>query len=64
KTLKKLVRKGYLVKEMGQPLSERGGRSRYFYRLTKSGAAALEEISKVHASVWSGVNGIALGENK
>ena len=59
KTLKKLNSKGYVRKKQSEPLSERGGRSKYFYEITKDGLAALEEIKKVQASVWAGVTKLA-----
>ncbi|MFC1725370.1 PadR family transcriptional regulator [candidate division KSB1 bacterium] len=59
KTLKKLNSKGYVRKIQSEPLLERGGRSKYFYKITKDGLSALEEIKKVHASVWSGVTKLA-----
>ena len=56
KTLKKMNAKGYVEKVTGRPIAERGGRSKYFYRITPKGLDALEEISKVQDSLWSGVD--------
>jgi PadR family transcriptional regulator PadR len=42
------------VKIVSQPLAERGGRSKYYYRLTPSGREALQEIARVNASLWDG----------
>ena len=55
KTLKKMQAKGFVDKFAGEPLSQRGGRSRYFYRITDRGFQALDEIANVHASLWEGV---------
>ena len=55
RTLKKLVGKGYVKKTAGDPVSERGGRSRYYYRITKKGLAALGEIQSVQFSIWNGI---------
>jgi DNA-binding PadR family transcriptional regulator len=55
KTLKKMRDKGYVVKAIGEPLKERGGRSRYFYKMTENGLKALKEIQTIHASSWGGV---------
>jgi PadR family transcriptional regulator len=39
--LDQLFRKGYLTKTLGEPVAERGGRAKIYYRLTKGGLAAL-----------------------
>ena len=55
KTLKKMVFKGYVEKTAGNPLEERGGRSRYYYRLTDKGREALAQILQVHNALWQGI---------
>ena len=60
KTLKKMSFKKYVQKIASEPLSERGGRSRYYYRLTQEGAAELEKIRSVHSSVWNGALSLSL----
>ena len=55
KTLKKLNYKKYVKKTSGLPLSERGGRSRYFYKITSEGLSALREIRSLQSSLWKGV---------
>lgn len=55
KTLKKMKAKEYVKKIPGNPISERGGRSRYYYKITPKGISALEEIRRVHSSIWDGV---------
>ena len=37
------------------PLSERGGRTRYYYEITSEGIAALEKILSIHSSMWQGI---------
>jgi DNA-binding PadR family transcriptional regulator len=54
KTLKKLKAKGYVEKMASDPLSERGGRTRYYYEVTPEGISALEKILSIHASIWQG----------
>ena len=51
--LKKLVQKGFVVKKLGEPTPERGGRAKSLYRLTKQGQAALLEIRRVQDSLWA-----------
>jgi len=62
RTLKKMTNKGYLSKYASDPISERGGRSRYYYEITDKGLCELEEIQAVQSSVWDGVSKIALGK--
>lgn len=54
--LDKLTRKGYINKYMSSPSSERGGRSKCLYELTKKGQEALKEIREVQMTLWAGVN--------
>ncbi len=60
KTLKKMNAKEYVRKIASNPLAERGGRSRYYYEITPQGISALEEIRRVHSSVWNKVKQISL----
>ena len=60
KTLKKMRAKGYVKKIPGNPISERGGRSRYYYEITSEGVSALEEIRRVHSSIWNGIQKLSL----
>ncbi|MDH4198574.1 MAG: PadR family transcriptional regulator [Candidatus Aminicenantes bacterium] len=53
--LKKLVRKGYVVKTKGEPTPERGGRAKTLYKLTTQGREALIEIRRVQDSLWTAV---------
>ncbi len=59
KTLKKMNRKNFVRKINSGPVSERGGRSKFFYELTPRGISALEEILKIHDSTWDGVKNAA-----
>jgi len=56
KTLKKMKIKGYLKRVASDPISERGGRSKFYYEITPKGISELEKIQKVHSSLWDGVN--------
>lgn len=55
KTLKKLKAKGYVDKKASDPVSERGGRTRYYYEITSDGITALEKILDIHTSIWKGI---------
>ena len=58
--LMRLTRKKYVSRTKGNPLSERGGKSKYFYELTAEGKRALLEIKTSHESVWRGAPQIDL----
>jgi len=55
KTLKKMRAKEYVKKIPGNPISERGGRGRYYYEIIPKGISALKEIRRVHSSIWNGI---------
>ncbi|MFC2133200.1 PadR family transcriptional regulator [Bacteroidota bacterium] len=56
--LDKLVRKKYAVKIKGDPSPERGGKSKYYYRVTEGGIHAIKELQDAHKQVWAGVPNI------
>lgn len=62
KALKKMKAKGYVKKISSDPIAERGGRRRYYYEITPEGNSALEEIRRVHSSVWDGIQNFAFEE--
>jgi len=53
--LKKLVKKGFVKKILGEPTPERGGRAKSLYELTNQGREALIEIRRVRESLWTAV---------
>ena len=56
RTLKKMTAKGYLERIASEPIAERGGKSRYYYRLTSEGLEALQEIRRINRSLWEKVH--------
>lgn len=60
KTLEKMKAKGYVKKIASDPVSERGGRSRYYYEITPEGVSSLKEIRCIHSSVWSGITDFSI----
>ena len=56
--LEQLVRKDYVIRVKGEPTSERGGRSKTFYRLTKTGVEALKRAQEMHRLVWKGITNL------
>jgi DNA-binding PadR family transcriptional regulator len=53
--LHRLQKKGLVESREGDPVPERGGRRKIFYRLTPRGREALLRMKKVHDVVWSDV---------
>jgi PadR family transcriptional regulator PadR len=53
--LAQVVRKGYVKKERGVPTSERGGRSKMYYRLTPRGISALKAARRLQQLIWEGL---------
>jgi len=58
--LDRLKKWGYLEAVLGEPSSERGGRRKRYYNLTKKGLKALDHIKKVHETMWSSLPDLAL----
>ncbi len=54
-TLNKLVKKGYVITESGEPTNERGGRSKIYYDLTETGKTALRKARSLQAALWEGI---------
>ena len=50
--LDRLEDKGFLRSFRANPTPERGGKSKRYYELTKSGLLQLEEIRKIYQTVW------------
>src|SRR6202163_3929483 len=55
RTLDRLEDKGYVVSWFGDPVSERGGRSKRYFRVEALGARALRQSQKELAAMWEGV---------
>ena len=53
--LNRLLKKGLVSAEKGEPTPERGGRSKVFYTLTNDGKDALKALQKVHQATWVGI---------
>jgi len=58
-TLDQLLRKEYVIKTRSEPTTERGGRSRMYYHLTKDGIKALESSLSLQKSIWDGITNLA-----
>ena len=54
--LKRLRDKGLLTSHLADPSPERGGRSRRYFTVTKSGIARLRESASALFSMWEGLD--------
>jgi PadR family transcriptional regulator len=54
-SLGRLEQKGYVRSKMSDPTPQRGGRSKRFFTLTASGAAALRQSRDRLARMWDGL---------
>ena len=59
-SLEYLLKKGYVTSEKGEPTSERGGKSKVYFSLTKEGILALQKTKEFHQEIWDGVTGLAV----
>ena len=58
--LDQLVRKNFLERKEGEPMSEKGGRRKKYYMLTRHGIKALQESYTFQKSLWGEHTKIAL----
>ncbi|MDH4218117.1 MAG: PadR family transcriptional regulator [Candidatus Aminicenantes bacterium] len=56
--LDQLFRKRYVSKTVGDPTSERGGRRKIFYQVTKEGEKALKAAYQVQKSIWASLSDV------
>jgi PadR family transcriptional regulator PadR len=53
--LARLLKDGLLESLRGEPVPERGGRRKIYYRLTREGQEALLAVQRMNALTWSGL---------
>jgi DNA-binding PadR family transcriptional regulator len=53
--LDRLERKGYVASRMSDPVPERGGRSKRYFRLRAAGATALRQARERINRMWDGL---------
>jgi DNA-binding PadR family transcriptional regulator len=53
--LDRLTKKGLVSTVVGDPVKTRGGKSKRFYKITKSGFKALEEVRTLQKKAWVGL---------
>jgi DNA-binding PadR family transcriptional regulator len=54
-SLSRLESKGYLRSRMSDPTAQRGGRSKRYFTLTPTGAAALRQSRERLTRMWAGL---------
>ena len=59
--LGRLVEKGLLNTIEGEPTPERGGRRKFYFKLTDEGKKALLDVQKVHAAIWQDMPSLTRG---
>ena len=50
--LHRLEKKGFVFSIKGEPIAERGGRSKVYYQITSDGRKALAEIKRINEAIW------------
>jgi len=61
--LRQMNRKGFVQKFPGDPLPQKGGRSKTYFKLTLSGIQALKDAIKLHKRMWKDINEYSLDES-
>lgn len=59
--LSRLVEKGMLSTQEGEPTPERGGRRKLYFQVTAEGQKALQEMQRVHAAIWKDMPSLDVG---
>jgi PadR family transcriptional regulator PadR len=58
--LQRLEERGFLTSYLGDPTSERSGKSKRYYRATKEGLEALAVTRKAQEKMWDGIECIKI----
>ncbi len=56
RTLDRLEEKGYVESWFSEPVAERGGRSKRYFRVLAPGFRALEQSQRALSAMWEGVD--------
>lgn len=63
-SLQRLEEKGYLESWEGETTPERGGRRKRYYKVTKAGVKAIQQVKELRDSMWKSVPGVLLDFGK
>jgi DNA-binding PadR family transcriptional regulator len=61
--LHRLQKKRLVITRRGDPVPERGGRSKVFYKVSEVGKEAMRETKKVHEAIWSDIPSLGIKKN-
>jgi DNA-binding PadR family transcriptional regulator len=53
--LSRLEKKGYLNSEFGEATAERGGKRKRYFKVTRSGKEALEQVMETRQKLWTAI---------
>jgi PadR family transcriptional regulator PadR len=54
-SLGRLLKHGLVESLEGDPVPERGGRRKIYYRVTPDGLRALKEVRKINSAIWTDI---------
>ena len=63
-SLQRLEEKGYLESNEGETTPERGGRRKRYYKVTKTGVRAMQQVKDLRDSMWKSVPNVVLDLGK
>jgi DNA-binding PadR family transcriptional regulator len=58
--LHRLEKKGLVHTIEGEPVAERGGRRKIYYRVTDDGKSAMAQAKAIHESIWKNAPSLGL----
>jgi len=58
--LRQMDHKGYINKLRGEPLPQKGGRSKSYFKLTPLGVRALRDALELHRRMWKDIHEISV----
>jgi DNA-binding PadR family transcriptional regulator len=61
--LRQMGRKGYIQKIKSEPLPQKGGRSKTYFKLTPTGVQALKDSILLHNRMWKGISEISFDKS-
>ena len=57
--LNRLEKKGFLISEFGEATAVRGGKRKRYFKVTRTGKAALEQVMETRKQLWNAIPSIA-----
>jgi DNA-binding PadR family transcriptional regulator len=63
-SLGRLEDKGFLESWEGETTPERGGRRRRYYKVTKTGVKAMQQVKDIRDDMWRSVPGVILNPGR